>query len=67
MGGLFSKPKVPKPPPVVPPPPTPMLDDAGEGARREAEAMAKRKGRAASILTGGDAAAPMTTSTKLGS
>lgn len=66
MGGLFSKPKVQAPPPVMAPPPVPEMQDAGAAAREEAVQMSKRRGRAASILTGGEAGAPITTKTKLG-
>lgn len=68
MGGMFSKPKVapPPPPPIMTPPPVPEMADANAAAREESVQMAKRRGRAASILTGGNASAPMTTKTKLG-
>ncbi len=45
MGGLFSKPKVPKPPPV------PTIDDAEE-TREALDKRRRRRGNAASILTG---------------
>ena len=52
MGSMFSP---PKPKPVTPPPPPPEADDpAIEDARwREREAAKRRKGRQATILTGG--------------
>lgn len=53
IGGLLSPPKIELPPP---PPPPPTRDDPAVAARRKevADAEKRRKGRAASIITGGE-------------
>lgn len=71
MGGLFSSPKIPKVTPPAPPAPpvAPTIDEARDKAMKTDE-YAKRRGRAADILTGpkGDLNAPPTsTKTLLGS
>jgi len=61
MSGLFggSKPKIEKPLPA------PTIDDAAN-ARESADALRRRKGRAASIITGSDGAdTPKTTAETL--
>lgn len=52
MGGLFKTPKAPAPPQVIEPPPTPVVDD-GQLSQMAADKMARRRGRAATILTDG--------------
>ena len=48
MGGVFSKPKVPKPPPLPPPPAIPDVGaEPGEIARRK-----RPRGRRETFLTG---------------
>lgn len=49
MGQMFQGPKMPALP-VTPPPPT--LADANAAAQSQADALAKRKGRASTLLTG---------------
>ena len=51
MGGFFSKPKKPKPPP---PPPDPVTVDQATEATDSALRAARKRGRAASILTSAD-------------
>lgn len=57
MGSIFgggkqsSPPPPPPPPPITPPPPVPTTDEASMRAE-SADALAKRRGRRASVLTG---------------
>ena len=51
MGGFFSRPKKPKPPP---PPPDPVTVDETAEASENALRAARKRGRAASILTSAD-------------
>lgn len=69
MASLFSTPKIPAPPPVPAPAPVPTIDDAAVSQRQQ-DALLKRRGRAATILTGpqGDLSAPpVSAKTLLGS
>lgn len=66
--GVFGGDVPPPPPPPSAPPPTPTMDEAR--ARRQAEDAARRKrGRAASVLTGpeGVGATPVAAKTLIGS
>lgn len=60
MGGLFSKPKIPKPPPV------PTIDETRQN-QDILDRIRRRRGRAATILTGpqGDTSTPLTATKKL--
>lgn len=51
MSRLFGTPKVPDPPKIEAPPPVPTIDDAGR-AREAQDRLLRRRGRAASVLTG---------------
>lgn len=65
MGGMFKKPKQPKLPPPPPPPPT--VDDAMM-SQNAMDTARRRKGSAATILTGpsGINSSPVGTSSLLG-
>lgn len=52
MGAVFKKPKVPAPPPPPTPPPPPVVEDTAARAQADADALRRRKGRAATLLTG---------------
>lgn len=62
--GLFTKPDVPKLPTPAAPPPPPTVEDAGVKAEQDADALKKRRGRAATILTGQDGASAPNVGTK---
>jgi hypothetical protein len=66
MTNLFKKPKVPDMPTPPAPTPAPTIDMARQ-AQQVGDAMAGRRGRAATILTGptGDLAAPETATKRL--
>ena len=68
MEMLFGSPNVQAPPPPPPPPPVPTIDKAAE-RRQAADALARKKGHAASVLTGpeGVGATPLQTKTLIGS
>lgn len=51
MAAMFSKPKLPKPPPVVPMGDPEAVDKA---RRRSLAAQRQRRGRASTLLSGGD-------------
>lgn len=51
MSRLFKAPSVPDPPKIEPPLPVPTIDDAGK-ARELQDRLRRRRGRAASVLTG---------------
>lgn len=53
MSGMFSSPKIPAPTPA-PEPPTKDDPSVEEARRKELQAAAKARGRAATLLTGGD-------------
>lgn len=65
VGNLLAPPSVAPPPPPPAPPVVPTIDNARQAAMA-ADALAARKGRAASILTGnqGDLTAPPTSGAK---
>lgn len=63
MGGLFSKPKTPK---VAMPPPTPVIDESAK-ERAERDALARRRGRRATVIAGATGSPQTKTKTLLGS
>jgi hypothetical protein len=68
MGGIFSKPKTPPPPKPVEMPQTPRVDEQAL-ERDRSDMLKRRRGRAATILTGqneGSAAGSVATKTLLG-
>lgn len=56
-------PSIPPPPPIPEPPPAPTIDDATK-ARENEDALRRRKGRAATVLTGSAGAGAPRTATK---
>lgn len=68
MSGLFGKPDTPALPPPPTPVPVPTLDDA-KRRQQEADAANRRRGRAASVLTGpeGTGSGPVQKKTLIGS
>lgn len=52
MGGVFKTPKAPPPPAIIEPPPVPVVDD-GQISQMTADKLARRRGRAATVLTSG--------------
>jgi hypothetical protein len=62
--GLFSKPDVPQLPAPAAPPPPPTIEDASLKGQQDADMLKKRRGRAATILTGQDGAAAPNVATK---
>ena len=48
MSALFSTPDIPEP---IAPPPPPAIEDAAAAGQKRADALRKRKGRQATILT----------------
>jgi len=54
MGGMFSKPKMPK---IEQPPKPPQINEAAERAE-EADRLASKQGRAAAIISGADSRRP---------
>ena len=65
MSGIFGG-KPDAPPPLPPPPPVPTIDEARLRAEN-ADAMARRRGRRASVLTGGGVEEPTAKKTLIGS
>lgn len=67
MSALFDSPDPPKPATPIAPPPAPTLDDA-KVKQQSNDDIARRRGRAAAILTGpsGDLTTPPTKQTTLG-
>lgn len=63
MGGLFGKPKTPQ---VVMPPPTPVVDESAK-ERSERDALARRRGRRATVIAGAAGAPKTASKTLLGS
>lgn len=57
MSGLFSKPATPAPPPAPPPPPTMENQAAAADAAARLEALKLQRGRASTLLTGGQGVA----------
>jgi len=54
MSGIFSKPKMPPPPAPIEMPKTPVVDQV-QVDRDRGDMMRRRRGRAATVLTGGAA------------
>ena len=57
MSSLFGSPKVAAAPAPIPPPPPPIREDAQATAESNAAQLARRRGRAASVLTDGEGTA----------
>jgi hypothetical protein len=53
MGGLFGKAPPPPPPPEAPPPPPDTATAQARSERESADMMAKRRGRASTVLSTG--------------
>ena len=57
MGGIFSAPKAPPPPPPPPPPPERSSAEVAAEAAAERKRLRAQRGRASTILTGGQGVA----------